>query len=153
MDNEFDITKVRFKGYLQGLKEGCVGYVADTLSALYDYVVHYNSIYYKHILKIMESSEHPFVCGRNFVYNYFYLVKEPEEKKYRPFTWEEREQLRGKWVKWSILDKGEKEFQITSIQLLGNGAFRLNDGITPEDLLENAQFLDGSPCGVEITEG
>lgn len=149
----FDITKVRFKGYLQGLKEGCVGYVADTLSELYDYVVHYNSIYYRQILKIMEPSEYPFVCGRNFAYRYFYLVKEPEEKKYRSFTWEEREQLRGKWLKWVNSSNEEKEFQVTSMKLLTGNKFVINNGITPDILLEKAQFIEGTPCGVEMSMG
>ena len=146
---EFDITKVRFRDYLQGLNVGCEGYVADSLSSLHYHVTSNNPLFYKKIVKIDTITERSFGCDNGLEWTYFYLVKEP---KYRPFTWEEREYLRGKWVKWSILDKGEKEFQITSIRLLSNGVFRLNDGITPEDLLENAQFLDGTPCGV-LVEG
>ena len=109
MDNEFDITKVRFCEYLQGLKVGSEGYVADRMSSLYYRVTSKDAHFYKKIVTIDTAIiERCFGCGDGIAFTYFYLVKEP---KYRPFTWEEREQLRGEWVKWIGINKGEKEFQ------------------------------------------
>lgn len=145
---EFDITKVRFGNYLQGLKEGSQGYLSNTMRDLKDVVENdYRFKFGK--IKIIENSEDPFVNEDGVGFKYFYLVSEPEEKKYRPYTWEEREQLRGKWVKWINLNN---EFQLTEFYYSDNRGFIINNNLMPEALLEMAQFLDGSPCGVEIME-
>lgn len=74
----------------------------------------------------------------------------PEEKKYRPFTWEERDQLRGKWVKNK---ENDTENMIIGFFLDGGIDSKLHlscDGwCTSESLLKHYEFLDGSPCGME----
>lgn len=55
---KFDITKVRFEGYLCGLKAGCEGYFSDTMSGLQhcveeDYRFNFGKI--KKLMKIQNS--------------------------------------------------------------------------------------------------
>ena len=74
--------------------------------------------------------------------------KEPE-KKYVPFDLnneEDRVKLRGVWVREK--DSG-RELAVTAIYLDEKPPFvELNDnGFIAEDLLENYEFLDGTPCG------
>jgi hypothetical protein len=75
--------------------------------------------------------------------------KKPE-KKYRPFTWEERDQLRGKWIK----EKEQSQDECMIIGLIYKDEAWIDAGelgyFTPEYLLENYIFLDGSSCGVEV---
>lgn len=77
--------------------------------------------------------------------------KEIPKPKYRPFTWEERDKLRGKW----IINKAERntERAITNFCLDRNGIFKIayKDSscyITANRLLDQYEFADGSPCGV-----
>ena len=151
----FDINKVV---YLKAEKElscvvkiGTKGYIADNIADLRYLIENEWKYYYDELRSIDEDSDFPF----NFVntaigYKLFYPVEEPKEKKYRPYTWEEREHLRGKWVKWTNSNNEKKEFQITNMELLTNDKFIINNGITPEILLDMAKFLDGSPCGVFV---
>lgn len=79
-------------------------------------------------------------------------MSKKSKKQYRPYTWEERKHLRGKWIKWTNMNNEEIEFQIVNMKLDSNDGFVINDGITPEILLSMAEFVDGSPCGVEVKE-
>ena len=76
--------------------------------------------------------------------------REIPKSKYRPFTWEEREKLRGKWIK-SKSDKYIEEI-ITTLHLDEDGIFKIafqnSRYITVQNLLESYEFIDGSPCGV-----
>lgn len=146
MNNEFDITKVRFGNYLQGLNEGSQGYLSNNMCDLKD-VVESDYRFKFGKIKIIENSEYPFVNEDGVEFKYFYLVSEPEEKKYRPYTWEEREQLRGKWFKRS--DGKADEELINGFYILNDGLFVINDK-TAEHLLNYYVWLDGSPCGVPV---
>lgn len=147
----FDITKVRFKGYLCGLKAGCKGYFSDTMSGLQHCVEEDYQFNFGKIKKINENSESPFVNKEDVEYRYFYLVEEPKGKMYRPYTWEEREQLRGKWIKRKDNAKdGEK--LVIILYVTNDDLFMINN-MNSEYVLDNYEFLDSSPCGVEIVEG
>lgn len=74
----------------------------------------------------------------------------PPLKKYRPFNWEEREMIRGKWLKYK---ETGAEAQVTTIR-----KYFVNDEVmiyspsigTSSELLTNYVFLDtGLPVGVE----
>lgn len=67
-------------------------------------------------------------------YKFDYRVK--PSPKYVPFTWEDREFLRGKWIR-----NISYEIVIYSIS-----RERVND-MTFSRLLSDYTFLDGSPCG------
>ena len=76
----------------------------------------------------------------------FRFEEAPPPKKYRPFRWEEREQLRGRWVKRKLT---EGEWQITNIEKHHGGLYVQSLG-SASALLVDCVFLDtGLPVGVE----
>ena len=79
----------------------------------------------------------------------------PEEKTYRPFTWEERDQLRGKWVKKKNKeDKEDIEGMIDGLSM-DFDRFLIYFSVyfvTNNELLDWYTFLDGSPCGVLVDQ-
>ena len=69
------------------------------------------------------------------------IIKKEPEVKYVPFDLskkEDRDFLRGKWVRYKMTGD---EYQITSL------SSNLAIGITGEELLKYYTFLDGSPVG------
>lgn len=66
---------------------------------------------------------------------------------YVPFTWEDREQLRGKWIKF----KDGREVQCTKLEPLNNSIGMAINCYTPLELLQSAIFLDTKkPVGKEV---
>ena len=82
-----------------------------------------------------------------------------KEDTYRPFTWEERDLLRSKWVKGKNIQDDLYEMiesqihSFFSIEREGDDFewIFLAKGfhISPKKLLEGFVFVDGSPCGVK----
>ena len=69
---------------------------------------------------------------------------------YVPFTWEDREQLRGRWVR--CVDAPENEWAINSMYIGGSGELRAN-GVPSDRLASGFIFLDtGKPVGKEVTQ-
>jgi len=71
------------------------------------------------------------------------------ERKLVPYTWEDREQLRGKWVKYILSDR-KLEGLIDSVQHHGvnvSGVF-----YSYEQFLKEYKFLNDSPCGKHIEQ-
>lgn len=74
------------------------------------------------------------------------------EKKLVPFTWEDRDLLRGKWcIKHNDIVNGKtKEYAITCITdievYFGASKYSYSD------FMRYFTFLDGSPCGKEVEE-
>ncbi len=64
--------------------------------------------------------------------------------KYVPYTWDDRDELRGRWYR-----QGSLEVAIKSFQNLGSGEFRINN-YSPEKFLELCEWLDGTPCGKQV---
>jgi len=85
--------------------------------------------------------------GDDFKTNLFHsgLWRRLEEKKYRPFTWEEKHQIAGFWVRHK---KSMNETMITELYFMNYVKIQ-DEKISFTELLENYIFLDGSPCGVE----
>lgn len=100
----------------------------------------------------LESYDEDGVVIKDHVYGlglnkYTYIPYENIKKKLVPFTWEDREQLRGKWIKPNNEDS---EYQILSIFEEG---IRITRGSgSYEFLLKHFTFLDGSPCGKYVED-
>ncbi len=67
---------------------------------------------------------------------------EPKPQQYVPYTWEDREQLRGRWYR---IKSSDVEAQVERLKQAG-GFFFVN-GLSIGFLLENCEWLDGTPCG------
>lgn len=79
---------------------------------------------------------------RGFNFQDFEFRIKPE-KKLVPFTWEDRELFRGKWV----MDRySTTEFILYIIEE------KYVSGLSYKELFEDYMFLDGSPCGKEVEE-
>ena len=104
------------------------------------------------IIVVDERNRNNFLDGEAFTTKKYSkpLWRIPKQKTYRPFTWEEREQLRGKWVKWKGADTEHFITTITKEKVL---LMDKNDWLTFEELCKNCVFVDsGLPCGVEETK-
>lgn len=84
-------------------------------------------------------------------FDYFIRKKEP---KYVPFDLmkeEDRARLRGAWVRYREIPNIEKQINglnATYVFLYGME----NQGISPKELNELWEFVDGSPCGKLVEE-
>jgi len=67
-----------------------------------------------------------------------------QKPEYVPFTWEDREQLRGKWIKFKA--DNVHECCITSIFQLGI-SLEGNEYVDYKKLFNAYEFIDGTPCG------
>lgn len=74
--------------------------------------------------------------------------REIPEPKYRPFTWEDRELLRNKWIRniGSGMESLIVEFGKTTDGRLVVHTFTSSP--VAEVLMEEFEFLDGTPCGI-----
>ena len=69
---------------------------------------------------------------------------------YVPFTWEDREQLRGRWIKFK--HPGSAEFLISKLYNSDKHGLVAND-YSASSLLDEAIFLDtGKPVGKKVTQ-
>jgi len=85
----------------------------------------------------------------NFVPELHYRRRITPTATYVPFTWEDREQLRGRWIKF----KNGREVQCTKLEPMNHGGGMVINCYTPLELLQNATFLDtGKPVGKEVTQ-
>lgn len=147
---KFDMSRVCFTSRLQGVEAGCEGFFADHMSGLFECVTQNHTFRYGEISKIDAYSDFSFsMKGEQNKFRLFYLVKKPEKPRYRPFTWEDKEKVKMKWIKRKGGDRVEE--CIIDLRIADDATLMLND--KPADaLLCHWEFLDGSPCGVEITE-
>lgn len=96
-----------------------------------------------------ERRAYPFFSDNGYWYGLFYPVVIPKKKKLVPFTWEDREMLRGKWIRKK---ECAHEIRITTILFDGDDEKLRINGISAVDLFNKWEFLDGSPFGKEIDE-
>lgn len=76
-------------------------------------------------------------------------MREISEFKYRPFTWEDRNLVKGKWIRPKTRVKSEK--LITNVFKSTEGWFYVfSDGtaLRADTLLKDYEFADGTSCGV-----
>lgn len=88
-----------------------------------------------------------------FIYKNWKHIVEKDIIKYRPFEWADRDLIRGKWIrpKSDITD----ELLVINVFKAKNDKFhiRFNSVVRDgEELLNNYEFLDGSPCGILINK-
>jgi len=101
------------------------------------------------VICVAPKDEDDFNRGMSF--NTWSFQKEnwrrPLLKSYRPFTWAERNMLRGRIIKPTFCDTSE--FTITDFY---RGKVVLFKGVecTFEELFRCYCFLGGTPCGVEV---
>ena len=67
-----------------------------------------------------------------------------QKPEYVPFTWDDREQLRGKWIRSKILQ--HLEYCILDITSISIHVYEVQS-ISFEKLLDSYEFIDGTPCG------
>ena len=68
---------------------------------------------------------------------------EPKPPQYIPYTWEDREQLRGRWYREKAT---QPEVMIKRLSINLKGELLVN-GFNASWLLANCEWLDGTPCG------
>ena len=113
-----------------------------------------NSSLIGELKEIRKENNFPFVFmgfsdGRSCI-----IRKKEPEKKYVPFDLskeEDREKLRGAWVRHK---NSGREYAITGLYLDETPPYvEVNDnGYEPEYLLEEYEFIDGTPCGKLVEE-
>ena len=87
--------------------------------------------------------------GRAFLTDTFYRIRIAPTVTYVPFTWEDREQLRGRWIE--SLD-GDKEFQCSTLYRNELGKLYV-EGRSALALVERWRFVDTKkPVGKEVTQ-
>lgn len=86
-----------------------------------------------------------FLEGRGFTASISDNWRYIKQKKYRPFTFGDRELFIDKWIR-NINDKNS-EYKIIAIH---NDCIFLRNFISYDYLFSHYEFLDGTPCGVLI---
>lgn len=129
---------------------GSKGYFSDDIVDLKTMAEEEEDAYLKELNAInTERCTYPFFSENGHWYGLFYPVVIPKKKKLVPFTWEDREMLRGKWIRKK---ECTHEIRITTILFDGDDKKLRINGISAVDLFDKWEFLDGSPFGKEIDE-
>lgn len=88
--------------------------------------------------------------GACFEKNLTYRRRITPTVTYIPFTWEDREQLRGRWIRFK--HPGSAEFLISKLYNSDKHGVMAND-YSASSLLDEAIFLDtGKPVGKEVAQ-
>lgn len=129
---------------------GSKGYFSDDIVDLKTMAEEEEDTYLKELNAInTERCTYPFFSENGHWYGLFYPVVIPKKKKLVPFTWEDREMLRGQWIRKK---ECTHEIRITTILFDGDDKKLRINGISAVDLFDKWEFLDGSPFGKEIDE-
>lgn len=167
---EFDISRVYTMLTADEVKEGSEGYFADNFKDLKDIIAREFSECYGKIRKInAKGYSLRFLREDNYGFGLFYLIKEPEENKFRPYSnpdemiedfkkrynsyggWSGKENPMYSpliWIKSKdtgfrslVTDYGDDDNKIC-----------IWVGTLPimfKELYENYTYLDGTPCGIK----
>ncbi len=75
------------------------------------------------------------------------IVNKSLEDTYIPFTFQDRELLRGKWIK-----QKDNPIWETMIIFINNTNIGVDNGMyySYEELLKTMEFIDGTPCGKKV---
>lgn len=129
---------------------GSKGYFSDDIVDLKTMAEEEDTNYLRGLDAInTERCTYPFFSENGQRYGLFYPVVIPKKKKLVPFTWEDREMLRGKWIRKK---ECAHEMRITNIFFDGDDKELRINGISAANIFDKWEFLDGSPCGKEIDE-
>lgn len=80
------------------------------------------------------------------IQNYGWCYRRRIAPKYVPYTWEDREELRGKWYR---LKDGTYEHFIDELEFHNDRDFMIN-GMYAKEFFERHEWIDGSPCGKKV---
>jgi len=101
--------------------------------------------YYSHANKAWLQSGSPKTCGGkqgDFPY------RRRIAPQYVPYTWDDRDELRGRWYRRKIKDTYQHERLAWRFDLV-DGYFYVNS-IRNDELLNECEWLDGTPCGKQV---
>lgn len=157
---ELDESRIYTAVNANEVKSGCVGYFADTLSCLRKAVEQEDREAYGEIKDIGVDSDlcRFYIKGRR-CYNLFYLVEEPQKKKFRPYN--DTNEMIDHFNEHFELIPREYHLPILWIKSKSTGRKHLitdceNDcvwigsvSIKFKDLYEHYTWLDDSPCGIK----
>lgn len=144
---EFDESKVYTLINADKVKIGSKGYYADDLETLKERVNSHSRRWCGEVDKIYDTdSTYRFAIKNNTQFILFYLVEEPEEKKYRPYH--NTSEIPSGALLNIVVSGDNTRLLITAVEdkrvYLGpHGWVDLND------LYKYYTWLDGTPCGVE----
>lgn len=135
------------------LEIGAEYFTADSIKTALDLA---NRGKYGFVVELVDivDEDSPFlvISNEDNCYVDFLIRRKEPEKKYVPFDLsneEDKTRLRGAWIKYKFAPG--YEYQITAVEI--DRVFVYGDDKTPEALLEDCLFLDGTPCGkLEVTE-
>ena len=160
---EFNKSKVYTALNADEVKIGSKGYFADTIHSLRSQA-QTETIELMTLTKITPDYNMNRFCTDSVSFVYFYLVKEPREKKFRPYK--NTEEMIEDFVKRYSQYNGSKgnDNPIYSpliwiknkdnikclISIFGTDYVETDiNHFFLNDLLEDCTYLDGSPCGIE----
>lgn len=164
---EFDKSRVYTSVNADEVKVGSKGYFADNIAELQRCVFNEDKDYFLIIKEIATNDvNYRFIAdnyiGKETSWNLFYLVEEQEEKKFRPYMYNDEmiEDFKKRfnvkvqpyempliWIKMKDTDKKYLVVRFASTLTICH-----NDEVyTPtfEYLVKGYTYLDGSPCGIE----
>ena len=101
------------------------------------------------VICVRSESEEEYADGIKFSVHFWRYWKRIPKKKYIPFTWEDRDKLKGRWVK----KKGDRKSEKIINNVNGSSVIIGLQFILYDELLENWLFDDGSPIGKEVEDG
>lgn len=148
---KFDIVKVVYlkedNKLSSDVKIGTKGYFADSIKDLRYRVENECKDFYDELRSIDEYLDFPFnFVNRVIGYVLFYPVEETKEKKYRPYKLEDFDKFFNKGFEHK---KYKFRVRVNRIEYENNTLYI--NGVTAQNFLEKYVWLDGSPCGAEIT--
>lgn len=169
---EFDVNKVFVSLSADDVKIGSRGYCADSLTDLKIRVEHEDELAYGEVIKIHgKDCLYRFRIDNIIDKAFFYLVEEPKEKKFHPYSnpdemiedfkkryssyggWSGKENPMYNpmiWVKVKGVEKNK--YLITGFQENERVTMNFKENIFTTGfctLFDKFTYLDGSPCGIE----
>lgn len=161
---EFDKSKVFTVVNADELKLGSIGYFANSLQSL-ETQVEQEEDTATTLIGVVPGNNYPFIEESENKYCLFYLVEEPEEKKYRPYKDGDEfiADFKRRWEKYSGVKFHENAMSLPFIWLKPKvdewgelvphideyGIFVNNVPYTFDEIFDDFTYLDGSPCGIE----
>lgn len=163
---EFDKSKVFTVVNADELKLGSIGYFANSLQSLKTQVEQEEDTATT-LIRVAPGNNYPFIEESGNEYFLFYLVEEPEEKKFRPYKncdemIEDFKRRYNSYGGWSGKDnpmynpliwvKKRAIERVECISSFNDEAVYISLAdywYSMEEIFKNFTYLDDSPCGIE----
>lgn len=159
---EFDKSKVYTALNADEVKSGSIGFVANTLADLENKLKETDSYCTVEISDInCKATVNRFVINNDgdMSFPLFYLLEEPEEKKFRPYNDTDEMLVDYKFkyqTVWADFTMPEIWLKNTiDVKRMISGFYKRgvvinNEKVDMNDLFKYYTYLDGSPCGMEV---